>query len=154
MKRLAGFLVTKPLGFLVTKPLGFLVTKPLGLVLAAALVAVAIVLAQPRVTPLWSLYVGDRAAANSEVLFLEPFPNTDSCGAAARALGTTGQWTSCRARLSLSLRHSVRLLTLQREFVPGGAWERLEALCGLDGARSVPRGRRLQTSSRSSPTDS
>jgi hypothetical protein len=104
----------------------------LRIALGTALAVAALGIAQPRVVPLWSLYVGDRAAGNREVLFLEPFPNPDSCGAAARALGTTGQWTTCRARLTLSLRRSVRLVTLRQEFVPGGAWDRLEALCGLD----------------------
>ncbi len=115
-------------------------------VIAVAIVAAAVVLAQPRVTPLWSLYVVDRAAAGREVLFLEPFPNAASCGAAARALGTSGQWTTCRARVSLSVRDSARLVTLERDFVPGGAWERLEALCGLGPARRYPSTRGLTSS--------
>jgi hypothetical protein len=117
-----------------------------------ALAALAIAIAQPRVTPLWSLYVGDRALANREVLFLEPFPSAGSCDAAARALGTTGQWTACRGRLTLSVRQSVRLVTLQQEFVPGGAWERLEALCGLDrGAADDARPSRARVRGGSAP---
>ena len=110
-----------------------------GAVVVSAAFALALAVAQPRVTPLWSLYVGDPAAANGEALFLEPFPTVTSCGAAARALGTTGQWTRCRARLTVSFGTSAPLATLRREFVPGGAWDRLEALCGLDAGPAPER---------------
>ena len=110
-------------------------THKLAAVVVAATIVAALAVAQPRVSPLWSLYVADPAAPSGEVLFLEPFPSAGSCAAAARALGTTGEWTRCRAHLSLSLAHSQRRLTLEREFSPGGAWERLRALCGLDSGR-------------------
>jgi hypothetical protein len=128
-------------------------TVRVGAIAVVALALLALALAQPRVTPLWSLYVGDRVA-NREVLFLEPFPSAGSCGAAARALGTTGQWTSCRGRLTLSLRQSVRLVTLQQEFVPGGAWERLEALCGLRGEPDDARRLRARVRGGSAPYSS
>jgi hypothetical protein len=111
-------------------------SRRLGALIVTAIVA-AFAVAQPRVSPLWSLYVADPAARSGEVLFLEPFPNAGACGAAARALGTTGQWTRCRAHLSLSLARSERRLTLERDFLPGGAWERLEALCGIDSESRV-----------------
>lgn len=96
-----------------------------------ALFAVVAFVAQPRIVPLWALYVIDRSAADREVVFLDPFPAAASCAAAARVVARSGQWASCRSRLTLSLGRSARALALQRDFAPGGTWERLEYLCGL-----------------------
>ena len=115
---------------------------------AVALVAALTVFAQPRIVPLWALYVTDRAAADREIVFLDPFPDAVSCGAAASVVARSGQWASCRSRLTLAFSRSVRLAALEREFAPGGTWERLEYLCGLSSRSTYGNARRAPASGR------
>ena len=94
-----------------------------------------------RITPLWGLYVLERTGSPHEVLFLDPFPSAASCAAAARAVGTSGQWTRCRARLAVSFFQPARLLAFEKQFSPGGRWEHETILCGFTAGetRDVPR---------------
>ena len=110
----------------------------IGLVVALSVAGASLAIAQPRVETVWAIYVATATPGSRETLFLEPYLDVTACADAARYVAQSGARATCRSHTTVMFARSTRDMAIVRDFAPGGAWDRLAALCGIRKAPFAP----------------